>query len=32
MKYKHYATKGDLTIYEGNSQAVINAINQITAN
>lgn len=30
MKYKHYAPKGDLTIYEGNSDNVIRAINIIT--
>jgi len=30
MKYKHYAPKGDLTIFEGNSEAVISAINKIT--
>ncbi len=29
MKYKHYAPKGDLTIYEGNSENVIHAINKI---
>ncbi|WMJ85674.1 L-threonylcarbamoyladenylate synthase [Anaerocolumna sp. MB42-C2] len=28
MKYKHYAPKGDLTIYEGNIKSVIDAINQ----
>lgn len=28
MKYKHYAPKGDLTIYEGESRAVIKAINE----
>ena len=27
MKYKHYAPKGDLTIFEGNAQAVIREIN-----
>ncbi len=31
MKYKHYAPKGDLTIYEGDSTAVISAINRIAA-
>jgi len=31
MKYKHYAPKGDLTIYEGNSESVIKAINKIAA-
>lgn len=29
MKYKHYAPKGNLTIYEGNSDAVIRAINKV---
>jgi L-threonylcarbamoyladenylate synthase len=29
MKYKHYAPKGDLTIYEGNTEKVVNAINKI---
>ncbi len=29
MKYKHYAPKGDLTIYEGNSKSVVRAINKI---
>jgi L-threonylcarbamoyladenylate synthase len=29
MKYKHYAPKGELTIYEGNSEQVIPAINKI---
>lgn len=29
MKYKHYAPKGDLTIYEGDSKRVVEAINQI---
>lgn len=29
MKYKHYAPKGELTIYEGNSEMVIPAINKI---
>lgn len=29
MKYKHYAPKGDLTIYEGSTEAVINAINKV---
>ncbi len=29
MKYKHYAPKGELTIYEGNSENVVQAINQI---
>lgn len=28
MKYKHYAPKGELTIYEGRSDAVIDAINR----
>lgn len=28
MKYKHYAPKGDLTIYEGSSEHVIAAINK----
>ena len=28
MKYKHYAPKADLTIYEGSSKAVIDAINR----
>jgi len=28
MKYKHYAPKGDLTVYEGESNAVVRAINQ----
>lgn len=28
MKYKHYAPKGQLTIYEGSSEAVIQAINE----
>lgn len=28
MKYKHYAPKGDLTIYEGSTEAVIKAINE----
>jgi len=27
MKYKHYAPKGDLSIYEGEAEAVIKAIN-----
>jgi L-threonylcarbamoyladenylate synthase len=31
MKYKHYAPKGNLTIYEGNSNEVVNAINKIAA-
>lgn len=30
MKYKHYAPKGDLTIYEGSSENVVKAINKIT--
>ena len=30
MKYKHYAPKADLTIYEGSSKAVIDAINRET--
>lgn len=30
MKYKHYAPKGELTIYEGISKNVINRINKIT--
>lgn len=30
MKYKHYAPKGDLTIYEGDLDKVIIAINQIS--
>lgn len=30
MKYKHYAPKGDLTIYEGSSENVISAINKVT--
>lgn len=29
MKYKHYAPKGKLTIYEGDSEAVVNAINEV---
>lgn len=29
MKYKHYAPKGQLTIYEGNNEAVVQAINKI---
>ncbi len=29
MKYKHYAPKGDLTVYEGNNENVIRAINKI---
>ena len=32
MKYKHYAPKGNLTIYEGNSEDVVDAINKIAAN
>lgn len=28
MKYRHYAPKGELTIYEGTSKAVISAINK----
>lgn len=28
MKYRHYAPEGNLTIYEGNTDVVINAINQ----
>ncbi len=28
MKYRHYAPKGDLTIYEGESSAVVERINQ----
>ncbi len=28
MKYKHYAPKGDLTIFEGNTQAVVREINK----
>lgn len=31
MKYKHYAPKGNLTIYEGDSKTVIDAINKIAA-
>jgi L-threonylcarbamoyladenylate synthase len=31
MKYKHYAPKGELTIFEGNNEAVRNAINKIAA-
>lgn len=31
MKYKHYAPKGDLTILEGNTEAVIKAINEFAA-
>lgn len=31
MKYKHYAPKGDLTIYEGTDTAVVEAINRIAA-
>lgn len=31
MKYKHYAPKGDLTIYEGSPEAVIAAINAAAA-
>ncbi|MEG1459656.1 MAG: L-threonylcarbamoyladenylate synthase [Acetivibrio sp.] len=30
MKYKHYAPKGDLTILEGNTKAVIKTINEKT--
>lgn len=30
MKYRHYAPVGELTIFEGNSQAVVKAINRIT--
>lgn len=30
MKYKHYAPKGDLTIVEGEPQAVAETINQLT--
>ncbi len=29
MKYRHYAPKGNLIIYEGNNENVINAINKI---
>ena len=29
MKYKHYAPKGDLTIYEGDIEKVVDAINRI---
>ncbi|MGB8454842.1 MAG: L-threonylcarbamoyladenylate synthase [Anaerocolumna sp.] len=29
MKYKHYAPKGDLTVYEGNNETVIHTINEI---
>lgn len=28
MKYKHYAPKGELTIYEGEDEAVVKAINE----
>jgi L-threonylcarbamoyladenylate synthase len=28
MKYRHYAPEGKLTIYEGETESVINAINQ----
>ncbi len=28
MKYRHYAPKGDMTIYEGESSKVVNAINE----
>lgn len=28
MKYRHYAPKGELTIYEGSQEAVVNAINE----
>lgn len=28
MKYKHYAPKGELTIYEGESETVVKAINE----
>jgi L-threonylcarbamoyladenylate synthase len=31
MKYKHYAPKGDLTILEGTTEAVIKAINKFAA-
>ncbi len=31
MKYKHYAPKGDLTILEGTTEAVIQAINKYAA-
>lgn len=31
MKYRHYAPKGQLTIYEGESRKVIEAINQAAA-
>ena len=31
MKYKHYAPKGDLTIVEGQSDAVIEKINALAA-
>lgn len=31
MKYRHYAPKGELTIYEGTSKAVIAAINKAAA-
>lgn len=30
MKYKHYAPKGDLTIFEGSNENVIRAINNMT--
>ena len=30
MKYKHYAPKADLTLVEGNTKAVVSAINKMT--
>jgi len=30
MKYKHYAPKADLTLVEGNTEAVVSAINKMT--
>ncbi len=30
MKYKHYAPKGDLTIFEGNMEHIIDKINELT--
>lgn len=32
MKYKHYAPKGELTIYEGENESIVRAINQAAEN